>query len=220
LASPGDVERRQTSPLSFLSLMLAHDDFRPLDEVTDLSAAILLAGPGGAGKTTIGGRLARRLGVPFLDLDEQFTARYGDISRYLARLGYPSYAARNVQLLIDLVAPPVPMTVIALSSGFMTYPADVHPAYDTLRRAIVMHPATAVLLPSFDLEACVAETVRRQLQRPFGNRGAGREEEVIRHRFGLHRAITVPQFETTRSVEAIVEDLQAHANRVVAGPRR
>ena len=79
---------------------------------------------------------------------------------------------------------------------------------------------TVVLLPSFDLEACVAETVRRQLQRPFGNRGAGREEEVIRHRFGLHRAITAQQFETTRSVEAIVEDLLAHANRVVAGPRR
>jgi shikimate kinase len=71
-----------------------------------------------------------------------------------------------VQLLTDLIAPPLSATLIALSSGFMTYPLDVHPTYDALRHAIVTSPSTAVLLPSFDLEVCVAETVRRQLQRP------------------------------------------------------
>ncbi len=199
--------------------MSVTEDVRPLAADPDCGAAILLAGPGGAGKTTIGGLLAGRLGVPFVDLDEQFTARNGDISLWLERHGYTAYAARNVQLFIDLVPPLVQTTVMALSSGFLTYPADVHPAYHAVRRSIVTNRSTVVLLPSFDLDACVAETVRRQIQRPFG-RSAAREEEVIRHRFGLYRSIAVAQFETMRSAETVVEDLATFATRVGARPRR
>lgn len=188
---------------------------QPLAAGPDLYATILLAGPGGAGKSTVGGLLANRLGVRFVDLDAQFTARYGDISPWLDRHGYAAYAACNVQLLTDLVAPPLQMSVIALSSGFLTYPTDVHPAYPALRRAIVTNRSTVVLLPSFDLDVCVAETVRRQTLRPF-SRSAAREEEVIRSRFGVYRRMAVAQFETMRSAETVVEDLLTFATRAGA----
>lgn len=192
---------------------------RPATAGPTRNAAVVLAGPGGAGKTTFGALLAPRIGVPFLDLDHEFTARFGDISHFLEHHGYEAYAARNVQLFIDTVAPGRSIGVIALSSGFMTYSPNVHPSYKGVRRAIIESPCTAILLPSFDVEVCVAETVRRQIQRPFG-RSAEREEEVIRHRFGLYRALAVPQVETMRNSDDVVEDLLALANRASAMAQR
>jgi shikimate kinase len=52
---------------------------------------IHLVGPGGAGKTTVGGALAGRLGVRFAGLDAEFAARHGDISAYLKTHGHPAY---------------------------------------------------------------------------------------------------------------------------------
>ncbi len=129
---------------------------------------IQLVGPGGAGKSTAGASLAERLGVSFVDMDAEFVAGNGDISGYLATHGYDGYAKQNVDLYSALVGEPGrPDVVVALSSGFMTYRGDIHPGYVRLRRRIASSESTFVLLPSLDLETCVAETVRRQLRRPF-----------------------------------------------------
>ena len=96
--------------------------------------------------------------------------------------------------------------VFALSSGFMTYPDDAHPRYLELRRLVATSPSTFVLLASLDLETCVAETVRRQVARPFG-RGAEREAEVIRQRFRVHAELPARKVETARPVDAIVADM-------------
>ncbi len=170
---------------------------------------IQLVGPGGAGKTTVGRALADRLGVAFVDLDQQFRMRVEDISAFLEAQGYAAYCRRNVQTYIETVGGAPDDTVVALSSGFMTYADDVHPDYPVVYRAITTSPTTFVLLPSFDREACVAETVRRQLTRPF-SRSAEREEQVIRARFDLHRALACPQIETSDEIETVVDRLTEH----------
>jgi shikimate kinase len=43
---------------------------------------IHVAGPGGAGKSTVGVLLSDRLQTPFVDLDQCFREREGDISDY------------------------------------------------------------------------------------------------------------------------------------------
>jgi shikimate kinase len=170
---------------------------------------IRLVGPGGAGKSSTGPLLARRLGARFVDLDERFGATVGDISTYIESRGYDAYAARNVQVYADVIRGAAGRErVLALSSGFMTYPGDIHPAYARLRRDVAASPTTFVLLPSLDLETCVAETVRRQLGRPFG-RSAEREEQVIRARFALHRDLPATKVETMRPVAEVVEALAA-----------
>lgn len=170
---------------------------------------IRLIGPGGAGKSSAGSLLAERLGVPFVDLDERFRATVGDVSEFIETRGYGAYAARNVQVYADAVDGAAGReSVLALSSGFMTYREDVHPAYGRFRRDIVASPVTFVLLPSLDLETCVAETVRRQLGRPFG-RSAEHEEQVIRARFAVHRDLPVARIETMRPVAAVVEAIAA-----------
>jgi shikimate kinase len=154
-----------------------------------------LVGPGGAGKSTVGCLLAERLGVPFFDLDRLFDARFGNISAFIDSHGYHEYVRRNVEAYRAFIARAPADGVIALSSGFMTYAAQM-----------VQTSRTAILLPSLDRERCVAETVRRQLARPFA-RSRDREERVIRERFEISRDVPVQKIETMRSPLAVVEEL-------------
>jgi shikimate kinase len=167
-----------------------------------------LIGPGGAGKTTAGAALAERLGASFTDLDAEFARRNRDISAYLETHGYDSYAERNVELYSTLIGASARFGIVALSSGFMTYRDDVHPAYVYWRERIASSNTTFVLVPSLDLETCVAETVLRQLGRPF-HRGPEREEQVIRTRLPVYAGLPARKIETMRRVDAIVDDILA-----------
>ena len=171
---------------------------------------IRLVGPGGAGKSTAGAALARRLGVPFFDLDRCLEAREGDIDALIAARGYAGYARACVEAYRDL-ARDARRGVLALSSGVMAYPRDVHPGYAAVRARVARAAGTFVLLPSLDAETCVAETVRRQLTRPFGRRDAAREEAVARERFALYAALSAPKVETMRPPELVAADLAARA---------
>lgn len=167
---------------------------------------IHLIGPGGAGKTTTGAALAKKLDVPFVDLDAEFAAIHGNVSAYLDAHGYDRYAAQNVNLYSDLTSLTEPLRVVALSSGFMTYRRDVHPRYPNVCERLASSSLTFVLLPTLDLETCVTETVRRQLTRAFA-RSAEREEYVIRTRFPIYASLPVRKIETMRPIEAVVAEL-------------
>lgn len=56
-------------------------------------AAIVLIGPMGAGKTSIGRRVARALGVPFADTDKIVVRDHGSISELFAREGEAHFRA-------------------------------------------------------------------------------------------------------------------------------
>ena len=169
-------------------------------------AMIQLIGPGGAGKSTVGAALATRLGHRFHDLDREFERRRGDIGAFIATHGYAAYAGENVSTYLAL-RPELRGSVLALSSGFMVYPPSVHPAYAALIEEIAASRTTVVLLPSLDLEPCVAETVRRQLGRPFARGDAAREEAVIRERFSRYRELPAPKIETMRPVPDVVTSI-------------
>jgi len=168
---------------------------------------VRLVGPGGSGKTTTGGLLAARLGVSFLDLDRCFSERVGDISEFIKEHGYDKYARENIENYCWLLLQENP-GVMALSSGFMTYEPNVHPQYSRVRSEVELCPHTFALLPSFDREVCVFETVRRQVARPF-SRSRSKEEVVIRARFEVYMAMPVKKVETMRSARAVVDELVA-----------
>jgi shikimate kinase len=168
--------------------------------------AIHLIGPGGAGKSTAGKIVAELLGCPFHDLDRLFEQRHGNIDDFIAPHGYPEYARRNVETYQEIET--TALAVLALSSGFMTYPDDVHPRLPTIRRSIAALSSTVVLLPSLDLEACVAETLRRQRARPFvQHRTDAREEQVIRERFPVYVALPARRVTTMRPAADVAAEI-------------
>lgn len=169
---------------------------------------IQLVGPGGAGKTTAGIALAKHLKVSFIDLDAKFIAKNGDISAFIATRGYEAYATQNVNSYLALLNDSNSLGVMALSSGFMTYHKNTHPEYPAIRQQIASHELTFVLLPSLDLEVCVSEVVRRQLQRPFA-RSPQREESVIRSRFTIYANLPARKVITQQSVSAVVDEIMA-----------
>jgi shikimate kinase len=175
---------------------------------------IQLIGPGGAGNSTVGALLAARLACPFLDLDREFERRLGNIDDFISTHGYSAYARENFETYRDLMRDR-PDGVLAFSSGFMVYPASVHPAYPTVRAAIASDHTTLVLLPSLDRGACVAETVQRQLARPTSRRDAARERAVVEERFGQYAGLPARKVETmcppAEVVAAILEMLEATA---------
>jgi len=166
-----------------------------------------LIGPGGAGKTTIGAMLADKLGWQFIDLDERFMAAQGDISSFIQHHGYQRYARCNVELYTTLTSSLLHDTVLALSSGFMTYDQNLLPTYPALLRTIEHDPLTTLLLPSFELEACVEITVRRQLSRPWLAGNGQQEERKIRQRFPMLRALGCRQFESGIAADVLVEQI-------------
>jgi shikimate kinase len=174
--------------------------------VSAQNVSVTLIGPGGAGKSTVGALLAERLKSTFVDLDQHFGARAGDISEYINCFGYEAYARENVETYRSLMREGRGQFVVALSSGFMTYPLNVHPEYASLRRQIERNPATFVLIPSLNRALSVAETVRRQLGRRFA-RSAGKEEAVIRERFPIYIDLRPRKVETMRPLTTIVNEL-------------
>lgn len=169
-------------------------------------SSITLIGPGGAGKSTVAPLIAKRLGIAVVDLDRRFADRLGDISEYITRFGYDAYARENVETYRLVLQEERDPCVAALSSGFMTYRQNIHFEYARRRRAVWRSPTTFVLLPSLNHEWCVAETVRRQLTRPFAG-SPTKEKAVIRERFRVYVGLPIQKIETIQPLPVIVDEI-------------
>jgi shikimate kinase len=78
---------------------------------------LLLIGMMGAGKTTVGSALAKRLRRPFLDSDETIEAQTGrTVAEIFADEGEAAFRAVETQVLTEMLDGPVP-AVIAAAGG-------------------------------------------------------------------------------------------------------
>ena len=58
-----------------------------------MNNSVVLVGPMGAGKTTLGKKLARQLGVPFADTDKLVSSKHGSIDSIFAKHGEEHFRA-------------------------------------------------------------------------------------------------------------------------------
>jgi shikimate kinase len=116
---------------------------------------IVLIGLMGAGKTTVGRRLAKRLGLPFVDSDEEIE-RSADhsIEEIFARFGEPSFRDGERRVLRRLVGGP-PKVIATGGGAFM----------DTETRALILRKAIAVWLRAE--VPTLAERATRRGRRPL-----------------------------------------------------
>ncbi|OEO30937.1 hypothetical protein VW23_018845 [Devosia insulae DS-56] len=145
---------------------------------------LMLLGPGGVGKSTLGRALAQELDWPLIDLDLEFCERIGVIGPFIAAHGYERYRADNLALAEQLLGDAPEPGIFVTASGFLVAP----PGSDDRIRAerLVATCYGVALLPSLDLERATSIVVARQLTRGFGLERQS-EERKFRQRFAIYR---------------------------------
>jgi shikimate kinase len=108
---------------------------------------IYLTGFMGSGKTTVGRALARRLGVPFLDLDHEIEQQAGmTVRQIFERQGEPAFRSLEAEALRGTLA--LADVVVAMGGGTVTFEANarlaaangltvwLNPAFATIAKRI------------------------------------------------------------------------------------
>ncbi len=170
-----------------------------MDGSSPLSRHLVLVGFMGAGKSTLGREVARRIGRPFLDVDEAVAQEHGPIWELFATQGEAAFRELEARFVRDALAQPQP-AVIAVGGGAVE-------TRDLLRdpRATVVHLAVDV------------ETAWRRVQ--GSERPLARDESEFRRRFELRAPLYAEVAEATaRDADDVV--LAAAAIRVERGALR
>ena len=178
--------------------ILAHEP--PAPPAWALGRSVVLVGLMGAGKTSIGRRLARALAAPFADADVEIVSAAGlSIPDIFAIYGEPSFRElerRVVARLLDGDA-----RIIALGGGAFI---------DADTRARVAERAVSVWLRA-DLDTLVARTARKRGTRPLLESGDPRAilAELIRTRYPIYA-------EADHVVDSQMEPHESVVERILA----
>jgi shikimate kinase len=152
---------------------------------------IVLIGPMGAGKTTIGRALAERLGCPFEDSDEAIIRTLGRTGAEIAdEDGVEALHAIELETFVALLRDPVPMVIAAAESV-----VDKEQGRDSLRSSVAVW-----------LDAEPGELARRRSASDHRRAMTPTEAAKLRASRKQHLAdVTVGRVETHHPVAACVD---------------
>lgn len=181
----------------------------PRNPGQNLDRSIVLVGLMGAGKSAIGNRLAKKLGLPFADADSEIEIAAGcSIEEIFERYGEPAFRdgeRRVIHRLLDEEP-----KVLATGGGAFL---------DAGTRRLIKQRGISVWLRA-DLDLLVSRTSRRD-NRPLPKRGDPKEilEKLIEERYPVYAEADVtvdvsdepPDSTTNRVLDAIMDFLDADA---------
>jgi shikimate kinase len=156
--------------------------------------AVVLVGMPGAGKSSVGRRLAKRLDRPFVDADDELVRRSGRTVRdWFAGEGETAFRAAESALLADLLSAPGP-SIVAAGGGVVLDPAN---------RELLRDRATVVWLRA-GVPYLLSRVLQKQDHRPL----LDEDPEAALTR--LHEART-PLYEEVADITVDVEPFrEAH----------
>ena len=149
--------------------------------------AVVLVGPMAAGKTSLGRRLARELGVPFVDTDAVFVREHGTITEFFAAHGEPEFRRIEAEVIAAQLAEPG-SRIVALGGG-----AVLHP--DT-RRRLAGHPVVLLMTT----ERAVLRTANLS-RRPLLRDDPGAWGRILKERKPLYDEVADVTFRTDRATK-------------------
>lgn len=165
-----------------------------------LRRSLVLVGLMGAGKTSVGRRLARALDAPFLDADEEIVAAAGlSIPDIFALYGEPRFRELERRVVARLLEQP-PM-VLALGGGAFV---------DAQTRARVKASAASIWLRA-DLDTLLARTMRKKGTRPLLAQGDPRDTlaRLMEQRYPIYAEADYTVDTANEPHEAVVERILA-----------
>ncbi|OIR25740.1 shikimate kinase [Bathymodiolus thermophilus thioautotrophic gill symbiont] len=161
---------------------------------------IVLVGPMGCGKTSVGRRLACVLKRDFFDTDFEIVARTGVAIEHIFDIeGEAGFRQREMQMLEDLCK--IPNVVIATGGGIVIKEEN---------RALLKQNCFVVYLSS-SAEQLVKRTARSK-SRPLLEQSNNREQtirDLLNAREGLYQEVANVVIDTTgRKLYAIINDIK------------
>jgi shikimate kinase len=153
---------------------------------------IVLVGPMGVGKTTVGKKLAKELETSFVDTDKVILANHGSIDLLFAELGESGFRSIETDILADCLSG---AGVVATGGGVVTIPAN--------RRLLSNH---SVIYLSTDGKHIPARVSRRS--RPLLASGESSWESIYEKRKPMYLEVASAEVDTSgKSLSEIVAEV-------------
>ena len=176
-----------------------------------LPCTVALVGLMGAGKSAIGKRLALRLGLPFVDADDEIERAAGcSISEFFERFGEAEFRAGERRVISRLLGGPQ----LVLSTGGGAY-------MDTETRTLMRKHAITVWLRA-DLEV-LYERVRKRTHRPLLRQGDPKDilARLIDQRYPVYAQADLVVESTAQppdvTTDQVLDALRRHLEPQAAG---
>jgi shikimate kinase/3-dehydroquinate synthase len=160
---------------------------------------IVLSGFMGTGKSTVGPRLAAKLGIPFLDTDAEIERITGQRVPDIWRAeGEPAFRARETELVKTLLSDPAPR-VISFGGGTVTTPSA--------RRFAIDHALVVTLTAAAETIVGRAKNIADRPNLGVGGDPVARARELLAQRAEAyaecHLTIATDQLDVEAAVDAI-----------------
>jgi len=160
--------------------------------MAEAGPVVVLVGPPAAGKTRLGRRVARILGVDFLDTDAMVTSRYGPIPTLFATEGEASFREKERAAVTEALAT---SGVVALGGGAVINP-DTRADLRAHRVALISISPEAVA-PRLD-----------SARRPLLAGGLESWVALVEARTGWYAEVASATFDTsTTPLDTVAEDI-------------
>lgn len=173
---------------------------------------VALVGLMGAGKSAIGKRLALRLGLPFVDADDEIERAAGcTIAEFFQKYGEQEFRAGERRVITRILYDPPRV----LSTGGGAY-------MDPETRAVMREKAVTVWLRA-ELDV-LFDRVKRRTNRPLLRQGDPREilERLMQQRYPIYAEADIVVDSTAqpadRTTEQVIEALRTYFQAEMAGP--
>jgi len=163
-----------------------------------MSTAVVLVGPMGVGKTTIGKKLAKQLGKPFLDTDKEIVKQHGAISKIFEKSGEQHFRALESEFLLSAIASD---SVVATGGGVVTQERN----RDALKNQFVIYLSTNGRHMASRLLAG---------KRPLLKNGIADWKRIYEERKPLYEEVATVEIETSsKALNTVVLEIVELVNR-------
>lgn len=165
-------------------------------------SVVVLTGIMGTGKTSVGRRLAERMGTPFVDTDERIEASAGmSISKILATRGEFFFQELESRVLAAVLNDG---TVVATGDSAIMDPAN----------EALMHEAGPVICLTADVDTILGRSVNHGVPRDLGPEARRvRIARLLAERADAYGRADLCIDTSHRSVDAVVDEIVAYLRR-------